>query len=196
MTRTIAQILSDIVTETRDREHMTVRDCADMLGKRSIAIAILLFSLINSFPGPGIPGLSTITGIPIILLAIQLVINREEIWLPEKVMQHSLHEGKLLRLLRKMVPVLRKTERLLKPRWMALSSPPFTHLAGIMMIIMACILALPIPFANFPCGLTISVLAIGLITRDGLMVLLGILATIISTLLLHSIVIEAIDWIS
>jgi hypothetical protein len=58
---------SDLLKEIRDlpdQGMVTIGTFVDMLGDRSFSLCILIFSLPNSLPVPGIPGFSTITGCP------------------------------------------------------------------------------------------------------------------------------------
>ena len=45
---------------------------------------------------------------------------------------------------------------------------------GIAFVILATVMSLPIPFGNFPPGLAMALMAIGLIERDGLIIILGL----------------------
>lgn len=157
------------------REHqVTVENCLDELGESSIALALLLFTLLSSLPLFGIPGFTTVTGIPIILLGGQLLFGAEHLWLPQRINRHPLHSPKLWHWLEKILPVLQKIEHYIKPRFLKLSENPSRRLLGAAFVVMGILLALPIPLINFPAGFSMFVLALGLVERDGFIIIAGL----------------------
>ena len=52
------------------------------LGDRTFGFLIFIFAMPNGVPGPSIPGLSTITGVPLIVVALQMALGRPRPWLP------------------------------------------------------------------------------------------------------------------
>src|SRR5687768_2949363 len=83
-----SDLLRDIADQP-DHGTISVGRFVELLGDRSFALCILIFSLPNSLPVPGIPGFSTITGVPILLIALQIVFGRKAIWLPPKIAAKS-----------------------------------------------------------------------------------------------------------
>ncbi len=170
----ISHIASQLIDTARERHSLTVDDCVRLLGRRSIMLVILLFSLINSIPLPGIPGVSTITGLPIMLLGLQMLIGFDNIWLPRRITSHRMKVNAFTRHMEKLLPRLRKLEQKMRPRLSALFEMPFSNLIGAVIAVMGFLLALPIPFTNFFFGVSLSILAIGYLAQDGLMALLGL----------------------
>lgn len=157
------------------REHkVTVENCLDELGESSIALALLLFTLLSSLPLFGIPGFTTVTGIPIILLGGQLLFGAEHLWLPRRINRHPLHSPKLWHWLERILPLLQKIEQYIKPRFLTLSENPARRLLGAAFVVMGILLALPIPLINFPAGFSMFILALGLVERDGFIIIAGL----------------------
>lgn len=173
----IAEVIERLVAIKKQEGSLTVEQAIGHLGSRSIALSILLFALPNSLPVPGIPLLSTLTGVPIVILALQLMAGSETVWLPRKIREHELSE-RVLAMLGKAGKRLHRVERVLKPRWPRWTQPPLRNIAGAVIAVIAVFLAMPIPFANFPCGFAIAVLAIGLGLKDGMVVVGGLLLSL------------------
>jgi hypothetical protein len=76
--------------------------------------------------------------------------------------------------------MLRRVEYLIKPRWSRLTRFPATILVGLNVMLMAFILILPIPFANWPPGMTVAMTSLALLQRDGVLMVLTIPAAIAS----------------
>lgn len=172
------QKTSDILQEIRGKLEagpINFGEIAESLGNRSHMLMILILSLPNSLPVPGIPGLSTVTGLLILFIALQIIWGREIVWLPASLARKQLPPHFMRKLLDKTIPVLVKTEKFIHPRLSLLCTPLAQKLVAIFIAVMAFILAMPIVGANFPPGLSITLMAFALLSRDGLFVIASIL---------------------
>jgi hypothetical protein len=69
---------------------------------------------------------------------------------------------------------LRRLDKLLKPRLPALLVPLPAHaLTGLLLILVAVLLSLPIPFTNYLFGFQLLLFALALLERDGMLMLLN-----------------------
>jgi hypothetical protein len=112
--------------------------------------------------------------------AVQLVLGSRRLWLPNRARQWSVDCNALRRTFRVSGPTLKRIEKLIKPRWTRLTRCPVTILIGLQTLLMALILILPIPFANWPPGITVAMTALALLQRDGVLMLLTLPAAIAS----------------
>lgn len=165
---------------------ITVQDFVSLLGDRSFALTILVFSLPNSLPVPGIPGFSTITGIPILVIALQMVFGRENIWLPRKVAEKEIAQGALSRIIDIAIPYVARLEKLLHPRLPFFCTAWGERLVGLLIVTMALILSLPIVGGNFFPGMSISLMALAILERDGLFAIFSMGFCIASIILMYS----------
>lgn len=76
--------------------------------------------------------------------------------------------------------LLRRAERLTRPRWPFMTGELADTLIGIACILLAVMMALPVPFGDMLPGLAIALLALGVVQRDGVFVLLGAVMTVAS----------------
>jgi len=126
----------------------------------------------------GIPLLSTITGIPMVLIVAQAFLGRTTPWLPRSVSRYALSRGRLQDFLTRMHPRLERIEAAIHPRhsWWVTGVPRrATHIACTVNIV---ILALPIPFDNLFAAWAILFFCLALLENDGLMAMLGWLMTL------------------
>jgi hypothetical protein len=159
-------------------ERIGIGELIDRFGDKSFGAAMLLFALPNVVPLP--PGASTLFGLPLLLIAAQLALGRPAIWLPMSLRRRSISAALFSRLVDATRPYLRWAERLLRPRLGFLLSPPMTRLTGLACVLLAILIALPIPLANFLSGVAVAAFAFGLLRHDGIAILLGWLATAVS----------------
>lgn len=169
----LSAVLRRVAEQVEDR--IRIAELTHGFGDRAFGALLLLFAIPNLVPLP--PGSSTILGLPLILVAAQLALGRDSLWLPQAVGNRSLAKRDLQRVVDYGLPTLRWTERLLAPRLGALLND---RLIGIACLVLAIVLILPIPLGNMPPAFAICAFALGLLQRDGLAVLAGWLATLVS----------------
>lgn len=138
---------------------------------RGFALLILMFSFPFLLPLP-LPGLSVPFGIVIALCGLRLCLAQKP-WLPQFLLKTKIHYGTLALLVDKGVWLAGKVEKVLKPRLLFLSSGEFHfRVHGLMFICMGTLLALPLPpGTNLPPALSIVLLCLGMMERDGYFIL-------------------------
>lgn len=188
-------MLRKILKESNE-DNISVGRFTSLLGDRAFALTILIFSLPNSLPIPGIPGLSTITGVPIILIALQIIAGRHTIWLPKKVADKEFSQAMLAKVITKALPVVVWIERFLKPRFLIMTQGVIERLMGVLILSMALILSLPIIGGNFLPGFCISLMALSILERDGLLAAFAMALTVGSIVFMYNIVLLAFHWIA
>lgn len=169
-------------------ERVRVRDITESLGQRSFGFILLIFALPNSLPMLGIPGVSTITGLPMLLVALQMAFGHERVYLPRWIADSSIATLDFQRLIVKVIPWLQRIERLMKPRIAFLTNVSAERWLGACCALLAFLLVLPIPLGNLLPALGILFIALGLIERDGICVLIGLAIGVTSWVVLSGLV--------
>lgn len=159
-------------------ERVTLGELVALLGNRSFGLLLLLFALPNLVPLP--PGSSTVFGLPLLLLCVQMMAARPLPWLPGWLLRRSLPRSAFDAMLVRTLPWLRRIEAWLRPRLVRCTGLQAARLLGSWCAVQAFVLALPIPLANFPPALCIVLIALGLLERDGALVLAGSVVGIVS----------------
>jgi len=159
------------------RDRIFVSDILSVMQDRAIVLLVLLFALPNVVPVP--PGTSAVLGAPLLLLTTQWVLGRRP-WLPHVVERSSMARIDVERLIGRVGPWLVRADGLLRPRLAPAVGRLSERLAGALSVVLALILFLPIPLGNMPPAFAISVMALGFLRRDGLCVLAGITAALVS----------------
>ena len=171
-----------------DRARIQWGELDQLLGDRSFGFLLLLFALPNSIPLVGIPGVSTVTGIVLIVIAIQMIGGLRRLYLPERIQRRSFSGTGFKKLIQRAAPWLAKLERGLKPRWLWLTSSRAERWLGGVCLLLALLLILPIPFGNFFPGFAVVLLALGLIEKDGAFIVAGLAMTVVSVIALGGLV--------
>jgi hypothetical protein len=148
------------------------------LGDAGHAAVILLLALPLLIPLPGVP-LGLVFGVTIALLAIQLIRGRGVLHLPDSLGRRTLPQAGLRRVLLRAVPWLRRIEALLRPgRLEFLAKGAGRRWAGVVLLMLSGLLALPIPLGDPISAFATILLALGLMEHDGLAVLAGVTVSV------------------
>ena len=149
------------------------------LDGRSYAFAILALNLPNCIP-TGIPWLSTVTGVPMLILLFQMFTGRPVPSLPAVIGRRGLPRGRLQDFLARARRFIGKLERAVHARqeWLVSGLPRRFLLAAWSLVIL--ILALPLPFDNLLPAWAILFFCLALIEDDGIMAILGWLFTFLT----------------
>ncbi|UPT64000.1 MAG: exopolysaccharide biosynthesis protein [Hyphomonadaceae bacterium JAD_PAG50586_4] len=177
--RAASDLLDDLV-QAFPGESVSVGELLDRLDLRAHGVLLLVLALPMCIPN--IPGISTIFGFLMLAPALQLVFGSHRLWIPRGMREMRVDCAALRNTLRVATPPLKRIEYLIKPRWQVLTRFPATILIGLQTLLMALILILPIPFANWPPGMTVAMTALALLQRDGVLMLLTIPAALASVL--------------
>jgi hypothetical protein len=91
-------------------------------------------------------------------------------------------------LIHRIAPWLERAEKLLKPRASVLAMPLMEYVVGLVCLLLALVLVLPIPLGNMFPALAISLMALGLLERDGLWVSAGVIMAAVSMVVVSGVV--------
>lgn len=174
--RRLSSIFARLAAERTER--VSIAEILDALGNRSFAALLVLFAAINMLPLP--PGGTTILGFPLVIVAAQLMYGSKRAWLPDFVATRSLPAQQFRAIMDRVVPRLVKLERFVRPRYWPFWRRRGNRAIGALAFVLAVIVTLPIPFGNLLPAFSIALLGLALAERDGVVLALGGLFTMIS----------------
>lgn len=180
--------LSEILRALADdqsNERISIGDLLKALGDRAIGALLFIFAFPNVLPMP--PGTSAVLGAPLVFLAAQLAFNLKP-WLPSIIAKRSMSRDDFQTLIGRIGPWLERAEKLLRPRASGLALPPMEYVVGLICLLLAVVVVLPIPLGNIMPALAISMLALGVLERDGYWVLAGLATAIASAVVVSGVI--------
>lgn len=151
---------------------LTLEEIRDRLDERAYGLLILLLSIPCLVPG--LYGVPQVVGVVIILIAAQLLVGREEPWLPRWMLNLRARGSWLKAMADFAESKLTWIDRLSRPRLRRFADGPGEKLAAIFMILAT--LTIVLPLTNTVPSVALALLAVGLIQRDGLFVIGGCVA--------------------
>ena len=154
---------------------ITLRQLFALIGEQGLLFLCALLTIPFLIP-VSIPGVSTVFGVAIILIAIGITLNRIP-WLPRQLMDRPLQTEKLVPTLAKGAAMVARIDRVIRPRLLKLThGAVMNRLNGLALVFGGVLLIFPlglIPFSNTLPAFAILFLAVGVLQRDGLFVVLG-----------------------
>ncbi|MCF8506566.1 MAG: exopolysaccharide biosynthesis protein [Caulobacter sp.] len=176
----ISEILDGLAGSKR--KTVSVQDVLEAFGDRAFGALLFVFAAPVALPMP--PGVSAILGAPLLFITAQLMVGRRTLWLPRALADRTMTRADFVALMGKLSPYLTWLERRLKPRFTYLYNPWLDRVTGLICLVLAIIVFLPIPFGNMLPALAISAFGLGVAERDGVVGLFGGVMAMVSIFVL------------
>ena len=178
------------IADNEQQDRISIGYLLRALEHRAVGALMFIFAVPNAIPVP--PGVSAVLGAPLIFLSFQMMLGQRP-WLPKIITERSLSRSEFQKVVSLTAPWLAKAERLMRPRLSLLARPPFEYVIGAVCLLLSIILFLPIPLGNMLPAFTICVLALGVLERDGLWAIIGLVCAIAAVLIVWGVLL-ALFW--
>lgn len=165
-------------------DRITVRQLLELIGEQGLLLFCAFLAIPFLLP-VAIPGTSTVFGLLMVLVGIGVATDSLPL-VPRRLLEHPLGTHHVVPALEKGAAAFRRFEKLIRPRALALTCGRIANFVnGLVIAFAALVLMMPlplVPFTNTIPALGVLLLAIGMVERDGLVIVLGYLATIAAAL--------------
>lgn len=158
-------------------KQVTIGELVAHMGQRGFGFCLIVFGVMAAISPPGI---GSVLGAPLILFSAQLAWGLRQPWLPRSLARHAFSADGAKRTIAKARPWLRRIEVFAKPRVSWLARGVMEHLVGAVCLLLAAVILMPGPLTNNPPGLAIMILGFALAERDGILILIGLVAAVIA----------------
>lgn len=157
----------------------SLEDVREAIGERSFGPLLTVAGLLALTPVGVIPGAPTALAVVVILIAGQLLIGVRAFWLPKPLLKASIKADRLQKAVKVSRKPARWIDKVLRPRLTALAGPIGSRIVALVCVLVA--LAIPplelVPFAVFAPAVAITAFGLGLLARDGVVLILALLAS-------------------
>ncbi|MFW2351508.1 exopolysaccharide biosynthesis protein [Qipengyuania sp.] len=179
----VSDVLCELDELATHGDTVCVADVLDDFGGRSFGPFIMIPALLEITPVGGIPGVPTALALFIALIAGQLLLGREHVWMPQFVQQRAVGSKKLHKSVRKLRGLGDFLDRHSEGRLEGLTQGPAIKVTALAILALCC--TVPplefLPFASSIPMLAIAILGLALTVRDGALVLGALIFTAIAT---------------
>ena len=163
----------------------------DLLDERAFGFLLLLLALPCCLPFVYI--LPQIVALPMLALAAQLAAGRSHPWLPSKMANRTFQIDQFEGVVKRASRYVGWFERLAHPRLTFLTESLGVRVIGALLIIPCASILIPLPSTNTAPGIGVAIASVGLIERDGLLVLFGLLMGLVWVALLLFLGVEGLQ---
>lgn len=168
----ISERLSQLAEDAQG-EAVTLDWILAQLHERAFGLFLLVLALPCCIPF--LYGVPQVVSLPLMFVSAQIVLGRRAPWLPKRLGARTVSSESLRGLAERAGPWLRRIEALSHPRLIALTRPPMDRIMGLALVLFSASILVPLPLTNTVPGFAVVVIAMGLLQRDGILVLGGAL---------------------
>ena len=167
----------DQVIETAQAETVTLRQVIERIGNASFAPILLLPALAVATPLSGIPLFSSLMGVVICLVATQMLIRRQHVWLPNWVLHREMKGDVVRKAFHKLYPAARWIDAKTGSRFRIFAHRPLVFIPQLVCVCSGALMPVLefVPFSSSVMGVGVALLSLGMLTRDGIIIVFGLL---------------------
>lgn len=172
--RTLSEVVDCICDVAGQTEHkVSLQAVREAVGGRAFGPLLLMAGVITVTPLSAVPGVPTLLGLCVILIAGQMVLGLKQIWLPRWMLNMRVRAQQLEAVGRGLVKPARFLDRFVRPRLAFVTQGIGRRLVAIACIAVGLVTPLLelVPFSTAVSGAIIAIFGLGLTTRDGVIVL-------------------------
>jgi len=155
-------------------DHVSFGWIMERLEERSFGLLMFLLAIVAL-----VPGLSTLIGVLLAVPAYQMIVARRSPALPRFAAGRQLSTRRFAQAVRRIAPLLRRTEALIRPRW----PTPFQttkRVVGVVILLLGLTLISPVPFGHVLPAFVIMLVALAYLEEDGVVLCIALILALIS----------------
>ena len=183
--RRTSDVLKELISD-ESQPVLTVERIVKALGPTSFGTSLMVFSIPEVLPIP-LPGMTTVVVIPTGIISWQLIRGKPEVRLPNALLKRSIPRKAFAAAVGAILPFLERAERGTRARWHWVSNPVAMRFVGLFILMLAAVIAVPTPFTAMPAAISIIIISLGMVERDGVLISLGILLGLATIAMIGSI---------
>ena len=162
----------------RGSERLSIGEIVYALGPQAFALLVFVLGLPNCLPMP--PPIPFLCGLLLAVVAIQMIIGLPVPWLPGQLLRRSVPRADVKKAIERALPRLRMSSGVSRARLTLFGSSIGMRIIGAIVFVIALGLLVAAPLiGQIPLGLAACLVGLGLVERDGAIVLGGVLLGII-----------------
>ncbi|MBF9234816.1 exopolysaccharide biosynthesis protein [Microvirga alba] len=160
------------VIDTAEGDTITIGRIIEAFGERTFGFVLILFSLPNCLP---VPGIAAVVGLPVLIFGIQMMLGQHRPWLPGIILRRSVSVVTFKKVIDMAEPRLRKLESFCRPRLPWLFGALGDRMVGFFAVLVAISVLIPFPGTNFPPSIALVIASIAIMEEDGYWLIVGYL---------------------
>lgn len=159
------------LVEDAEGDSVTLDWILSQLHERAFGLFLLVLALPCCIPF--LYGVPQIVALPLMFVSAQILLGRTSPWLPGHLGAREVSKLSLQNLADRAKPWLEKIEAISRPRLGGLTRPPLDRIVGVALVLFSASILVPLPATNTVPGFAVVIISMGLLQRDGILVLAG-----------------------
>jgi hypothetical protein len=168
--RTLLQTVEGMAARAPE-EGYSLREIFDQLDESAFGAGLFLLALPCCIPF--LYGVPQVVALPMMALAVQMAMGKEQPWLPDAFGTRKINRDGLTAMAKGGRKWLGWIEKFSKPRLTTITGPRSERLIGLILCIFCASILVPLPMTNTVPGFAVALAAFGLINKDGILVIVG-----------------------
>lgn len=173
----VEEVLDCVEDAAEGERRVSVADIVEQIGDGAFPPLMMVPALVILSPASAVFGVATVCGLMIILIAAQMVVGREKLWLPQFLLRREMSKKRLDKAVSFLAKPARFVDKLTGNRLAFLVAPPFDRAWAAVCICLA--LAMPVfelvPMSSTIVAGAILLFCLAMLAKDGLFALLGVM---------------------
>jgi hypothetical protein len=157
--------------ESAPPDQVTLRWVLDRLQNQAFGLLLVLLAI-----AAAAPGICTIAGVLIAIVAFQIAISRRYLFFPSWLANYPLRTRHLGSIVTHAIPILRFLERGVRPRWPRVIAAVRPVLGLVILMLSLQIILLPLPLSNLLPAMVILLISLAYLEEDGVSVAISLAA--------------------
>jgi hypothetical protein len=184
LTKILDSIREDVGGKATKR--ITLGRITRAINHKGFGMLLLAPTGVLMLPTGAVPGVPIVCALFITVISVQILLGRENVWLPRWMRRLSLSKKRFNKTIRDAKPYAKKIDGIVQARFSLLTSDLAHKIAALICIALCVPLAFIgfIPFLPMLLSLPILFFALGMCVKDGFLILCGFIAAVILVLLI------------
>lgn len=172
-----SEILRGILSRNPGVKRFSVRRILASIGHDRFEASLMLFSIPAIIP---VTSSSGMVSLPTGTIGCQLIAGEKRIALPRFILRKTVSRRSLAVAIHAVLPLLEAAEKVVRPRWSWVNHEISRRVLGLFVVLLAVAIAYPLFGFNAFHATSIFVISLGMAERDGLAVMVGVVAAVVS----------------
>jgi len=169
---TLLQTL-EAMAERAPEDGFTLREILDQLDESAFGAGLFFLALPCCIPF--LYGVPQVVSLPMMALAGQMAAGQDQPWMPDKFSQRKIDRKGLTQMAKGGRKWLGWIETFSKPRLTGITGRRSERIIGLFLCLFSASIMVPLPMTNTVPGFGVALASFGLINKDGVLVILGLL---------------------
>lgn len=170
--RTLLQTI-EVLADAAPEEGFSLREIFDRLDESAFGAGLFLLALPCCIPF--LYGVPQVVALPMLALAFQMVIGREEPWLPSGLASRKIDRKGLTQMATGGRKWFGWIEAIIRPRFSVITGRRSERVIGFFLFLFSTSILTPLPMTNTVPGMAVAITSFGLMQKDGLAVIAGLI---------------------